>query len=273
MTTAKIEKIMRKVDIQGILMKNMELFKSSLPDEKEKCKSMETIEAKELYKSLLEIGETVANLYCEAKHKYLETIFDRKENYITCEIHCDEKMNQNNELKKDITNRKKQLRNTNDTAQRMNMFRELDRNKKIIPFNESAIRFSENNMHAEIMATFDIFNELSRSVDAVYSDNEYIDNKTIISNLKNVISIVVSAISPEMAVIISGRDILEAGFNILGAVNGGTQINNSINSIDKGIKQLKEKQLNMLVALLAIKVYLKDINYLYEFFGIEADID
>lgn len=260
----KIEKIMQQVDIQGIPMKNMELFKNSLTDDKNKCEAIETIEVKELYKSWLDIGEIVVDLYSEAKHKYIKTINDMKENYMVSEIQCEKRGNQNNELKKDIKKRNNELRKINDIDERMRIFHEISNYKKVIKLNESSMKFSQDFSRAEIMATFDIFNDLSKSVDAVYSKNEYIDNKAIIGNLKDVILMMVSKINPVAELVIDGADILKAAVKTLNATDAGKQMNNSINSIDKGIKQLKERRINMLVALLAIKVYIDELDELIQ---------
>lgn len=167
-------------------------------------------------------------------------------------------------LKKEVERKYKEIRKINDIDERNKKFREINSYKKLI---ESSIKVSQDFSRAEILTIFDIFNDLSKSVDAAYSIDEYRDNKAIIESLKDIILLMIGKINLVTGIIVDGSDIIKAAVTFRDAKDTGKQMNNSIDSMDKGIKQLKERRVNMLIALLAIKVYLEDTEYINKVFG------
>lgn len=267
----KIEKIMNKVNIEKIQMKNMESFKNNLKDQINICESIETIEIKKLYNDLLEIGNELANAYDEAKLKYLKMMSDKEKNYIDCMVIYYKKSNQNNEIKKYVINKKKSIvMNTKNKSERVKLFHELEnKNKHIAQFNKSSMKILEDSAQAEILATFHIFKDLSNSVDEVYGNSE--NNKVIVSNLLKIISTLASNAAPALGFLLDSHDILQSVLNLINSANRDTSTNNNALSADKGIKQLRNKFTNRMVALLAVKIYLEDMDYLHQFFDDEKN--
>lgn len=123
----------------------------------------------------------------------------------------------------------------------------------------------EDNNQAEIRAKFYMFKDIVESVDALFSSKEYIDNGKVKKSVLNIFSSMASML-PGLGIPIAIKDIYNSIAEILQLRNAKKQMELSFNSVDSGIKKLKDKVINAQVALLLLKFQLEDTDYLINFF-------
>ena len=98
---------MAEVNLDNICIKNLKEFSERLNENRKKSDQIESLETKTLYKLFLNIGEEVMNSYELAYQKCKEDIVAGKENYEGGFEDIEKKMEQNNELVREIKIEKK----------------------------------------------------------------------------------------------------------------------------------------------------------------------
>ena len=260
-----INEIMAEVNLDNICIKNLKEFSERLNENRKKSDQIESLETKTLYKLFLNIGEEVMNSYELAYQKCKEDIVAGKENYEGGFEDIEKKMEQNNELVREIKIEKKNLRKINDRTEKIYAIKQIELKERIIKFNNSGIKLIEDNNQAEIRAIFYMFKDIVESVDALFSSKEYIDNGKVKKNVLNIFSSMASML-PGLGIPIAIKDIYNSIAEILQFRNAKKQMELSFNSVDSEIKKLKDKFINAQVALLLLKFQLEDTDYLINFF-------
>ncbi len=266
MKFTKLNKIICEVDIKNIRMKHMNLFLENLSEEQKRCSEVKTLEIKNIYSRVTKLKEVVAGSYNAAEQLYLKKVMDSKNIYLSGESRREDKKAQNAGIKKDIQILKKEARKQGCKEDKIEIFKKIKKLEKVISLNENSLKILENQMRAELKSNFKIFKELSNDVDSAFSNNEYVDDKATMGTLKHFLGMIAGAVSPAIGGIITVIDSMEAVLEVIEGVNGRRKLHESIDKMDEGIHRIRQKEKQLWVTMLMLKIYLEDFDFLKDFF-------